>query len=258
MKLSLLFIISLTLSSCFKTADQIRREKTVDTMEAELKQSAKIIADLTTQVQDLKNNQLQASGKIEEINYEQKTKSEEQQKRIENILNQVNEQVQVLIENDKKNQAKIQSLENDIGSLRKYINNVSGTLTKIAGPTKTSSKNKLSTAHRAFEQNKQKRAAKLYKDVLNEGRINANQKNHIHYNLGLLSYWNKKYDEALTYFSKIYTQYPKSSWAPKALIYLARTFKKQKKMDEAIATYSEIMKKYPKSREAKKAKKEIK
>lgn len=258
MKLILLSLISLSLTSCFKTAEQIRREKVVDNMEQELKQSAKIIAELTTRVQTLQNGQMQATGKIEEINHLQETKSLEQQKTTENILNQINEQVQVLIENDKRNQKKISNLDKEVSSLRNYIKSVSGTLTKIAGPTKSSSQNKLQDAHRAFEKNKQDEAAKLYKECLVEGKINARQRNHVYYNLGLMDYWNKRYDSALVSFSKIYTKSPKSSWAPKALIYLARTFKKQKKQDEALATYSELIKKYPKTSEAKKAKKEMK
>ena len=73
-----------------------------------------------------------------------------------------------------------------------------------------------------------------------------------------MSYWNKQYDEALSYFSNIYNKWPKSSWAPRALLQIARTFKKQNKMDEAKATYSEIITNYPKSSEATKAKKENK
>lgn len=258
MKVIITSIILISLTSCFKTAEQIRREKVVDTMELELRQSAKIIADLTTRMQTLQSNQDQASGKLEEINHFQETKTLEQQKSVESILNQINEQVQVLIENDKRNQNKISNLDSEVSGLRKYISSVSGTLTKIAGPTKSSSQNKLQDAHRAFEKNKQSQAIELYKECLSEGKINAREKNHVYYNLGLMDYWNKRYDSALVSFSKIYTQYPSSSWAPKALIYLARTFDKQNKKDEALATYSELIKKYPKTSEAQKAKKEMK
>lgn len=258
MKFLTLGLVVLSLTSCFKTAEQIRREKVVDNMETELRQSAKIIAELTTRVQTLQNNQLQASGKIEEINYNQDAKLSQQQQSIQNILKQINEQVQVLIQNDKKNQNKIADLDSEITKLRKYIDGVTGTLSKMNGPTKSSSQNKLQRAHTAFEKNKQSLAVKLYKECLSEDKINAAQTNHVHFNLGLMDYWNKRYDSALVNFSKIYTKYPSSSWAPRSLLYLARTFDKQKKKDESLATYSELIKKYPKSKQAKKAKKEMK
>ena len=113
-------------------------------------------------------------------------------------------------------------------------------------------------AHKAFEANKQKKAKELYLQVLAEDKVNNAVKNHVFYNLGLLNYWSKKYDDALVYFSKIYTKYPKSSFAPASLLYIGRSFKNQNKTDEAKATFEELIKNYPKSRHAKSAQKELK
>ena len=68
----------------------------------------------------------------------------------------------------------------------------------------------------------------------------------------------KKYDDALVYFSKIYTNYPKSSFAPRSLLYIARCFNKLGKKDESKASYQELIDNYPKSSHAKTAKKEMK
>ncbi|MCT4641924.1 MAG: tetratricopeptide repeat protein [Bacteriovoracaceae bacterium] len=257
--MKLIYLLTLlSLTSCFKTAEDIRREKLVDTMEQRLEQSSRLVADLTTRVQSLQNNQMDASGKIEEMTHLQTTNQKELNESFQKNLLQLQEQIKVLIANDTKNQSQIKSLTKEIASLKKYIGNVTGTLTKIAGPTKATSQSKLQMAHEAFEKNKQKKATKLYKECLSENLVNNAQKNHIYFNLGLMSYWNKKYDDALVSFSKIYTKYPKSRLAHKSLLYIARSFKKKGKKDEALATFSKVTTQYPKSSSAKKAKKEMK
>lgn len=250
-----LLALPLLLSSCFKTAEEIRIEKQRDT---QIKQSSQMVAELTLQVSDLQTKLANTTGQIEEVEHNSKTKTEETTMTFTQTIASLSEQVKILTQENEQNKVKLASLEKDFESQKKYIKSVNRTLGKIAGPTKKSSSNKLKSAHKAFEKNHQKKAIALYLEVLNEGKINARQRNHVRYNLGLLYYWRKDYGNSLTYFSKIYTKYPKSSWASKCLLYIARSFKGQKKLAEANATYSELIAKYPKSSSAKKAKKEVK
>lgn len=255
MKFALLLALSLTLTSCFKTAEEIKREKQ---REIQIQQSSQMIAELTLQVKDLQTKLANATGQIEEIDHNTKTKTEETAMTFTQTIASLSEQVKVLTAENQQNKAKLEALEKEFNSQKKYIKSVNSTLGKIAGPTKKSSSNKLKAAHKAFEKNQQKKAIALYQEVIASGKINARQRNHAQYNLGLLHYWKKDYDNALVYFSKIYTKYPKSSWAPKCLLYIGRSFAKQKKSAEANATFQELIEKYPKSSSAKKAKKEIK
>ncbi len=253
---SLLFLLLLT--SCFKTAEEIRRDKLVDSMSSELQQSSSVIAGLQQRVSELQNKLASTSGQIEEIDYKATTTNQETTKTLTQTIASLSEQINVLTKQSKDNQNEIKRLSREVQGQKKYISKLTGTLTKITGPTKSSSGSLLKRAHKAFEKNKQKEATRLYEEVLASGKINNKQKNHVRYNLGLMNYWNKRYNEALTYFSSIYTKWPKSSWAPRALLQIARTFKKQNKKAEATATYEEIISNYPKSAQAKKAKKEIK
>lgn len=255
MKFISLLTLSMLLTSCFKTAEEIKKEQQRDT---QIKQSSQMVAELTLQVRDLQTKLANATGQIEEVEHNTKTKTEETTMTFTQTIASLSEQVKALSDESKINKTKIAALEVEVESQKKYIKNVNKTLGKIAGPTKRSSSSKLKIAHKAFEKNQQKKATKLYLDVLNSGKINARQKNHVRYNLGLLHYWKKDYNNALVYFSQIYTKYPKSSWAPKCLLYIARSFRGQKKMAESNATYNELIAKYPKSSSAKSAKKEKK
>lgn len=254
LSLTLLFA-TLLLTSCFKTAEEIKREQDVD---QRLSQSSKTIADLNETIQNLKQQITSTSGQIEEIDYKSQKTYQETNKTFSETMIQLTEQVKNLVNENAEMKQQIASLQSDVNSQKKYIKNVTGSLSKIAGPSKSSSTSKLQDAHKAFEKNDKKQAKELYNEVLSEGKINNAQKNHVYFNLGLLNYWDKKYNDAITYFSKIYTKWPKSSFSPRALLYIARSFDKQKKGDEAKAMYQELINKYPTSTHAKTAKKEVK
>jgi TolA-binding protein len=253
LKLLTLLTLSLLFTSCFKTAEEIRRDKKVDEM---IGQSASLTAELQMKMNELQNKLASTSGQIEEIDYKATTNNQETTKTLSQTIASLSEQVKILNKENSDNKAEIQKIQSELDAQKKYVSKLTGTLNKIAGPSKSSSGSKIQDAHKAFEKNDQKEATKLYEQVLAEGKINNRQKNHVRYNLGLMSYWNKKYDDALSYFSSIYTKWPKSSWAPRALLQIARTFKKQNKKAEANATYDEIIQKFASSSEAKKAKEE--
>jgi TolA-binding protein len=254
-KFTNLIIISFLLTSCFKTAEQIKREEAID---LQVSQSARTIRDLSETIQQLKSQINSTSGQIEENDHKRSQKAQEQSLTFSQTVSQLSEQVKILISDNILVKAKLEKIEKDMDAQRKYLKNVTGTLTKISGPTKSSSSSKLKNAHKAFEKNQKKKAKALYQELLNEGKINAAQKNHVYFNLGLLDYWAAKYNKGLVYFSKIYTKYPRSSFSPRSLLYIARSFKKQSKNAEASAMYKELIKNYPSSAHAKTAKKEDK
>lgn len=246
-------LLLLTLSSCFKTAEEIQREKMVD---EQLSQSSKIIAELSAQISELKGGLASTSGQIEEIDYKNKQKSELQVSTFEQSITQLAEQVKILTTENTNTQKEIAKLRSEVKAQKEFIQKVTGTLSQMGGHS-TSGKSTLNLAHQAFEKNQQKKAKELYLQVLNDSKVSNSQKNHVYYNLGLLEFWNKQYDDALVYFSKVYTKFPKSNFAPASLLYIGRSFKQQGKDAEAKATFEELVKNYPKSKHSKSAQKEL-
>ncbi len=243
------------LVSCFKTAEEIERNQMVDQMGVQLEQSAKLVAELTQQVTDLQTRLASTTGQLEEIDHKNQKTTAEQKQTMEQSITQLQEQVKVLSIQASENQKLLTSLQSELDSQKRYSQKVAKTLGKMAkdsrGPT-------IQEAHKFFEKNKLKEAEEAYLFVLDEGKINAAQTNAVRYNLGLINYWNKKYEDAAAYFSKIYTKWPKSSYAPRSLLYIARSMDKSGKSAEAKAVYEELISKYPDSSQAKTATKEIK
>lgn len=256
MKLIILFSLGLILSSCFKTAEEIKREQQID---QQLSQSSKIIADLSNQISELKGGLANTSGQIEELGYHSKQNTDSQATSFNQSITQLSEQVKILMLENEKLKSDMITLSNEFESQKKFIQKVTGTLSEMTGKKKTTNEpsSLVKDADEAFEKNQKEKAKRLYLTVLNENKISAAKKNHVFYNLGLLEYWNNKYDEALVYFSKIYTKYPQSSFAPRSLLYIGLSFKKSNRPEEAKATFQELIKNYPKSKQADSAKKEI-
>ncbi len=247
-------ISTLFLTSCFKTAEEIKRDQQVD---IQLQQSAKIIADLTSQVNELKGSLANTSGQLEEIDYKNQQNKVVESESLSKQIEELRSQITVLKSQLDQQKKDFDNLKSNFNKQNKYIKKVNKTL-KTMGSNDSGSKNLLQAAHKAFEKNQQKKALELYQEVLGENKISAAQRNHVYYNIGLLNFWKKDYNETLIYMSKIYTKYPRSSFASKSLFYIGKAFKAQGKNDEAQATFSELIQKYPKSSQATAAKKEVK
>ncbi|MBD67004.1 MAG: hypothetical protein CME62_17515 [Halobacteriovoraceae bacterium] len=247
-------LLPFLLVSCFKTAEQIKREEQVD---LQLKQSQKLVSELSSQVQVLQNQLAVTTGQIEELDHTSKKQLQDKQQTYAQSLEQINEKLNLIEEDNKKLNEKLVVLQNDVNAQKSYIKKVTGTLSKMSGTSTRSSASQLQEAHKQFEKNNYDKAKDLYLQVLSDGKINNAQKNHVRFNVGLISYMDKKYDEGLVYFSKIYTKWPKSSFAPRSLLYIARSFDKLGKKDEAAASYQELINNYPQSNHAKTAKKEM-
>jgi TolA-binding protein len=252
-----LLSIPLLLTSCFKTAEDIQREKRVN---QQLDQSSRIIAELTSQITELKGGLASTSGQLEELDHKNIKTKEEHQQTFGQSLSQLAEQMKVISEDNAKVKLELQAIKDEQTKQRKFVKKITGTLSSIASgkPAKSKSNSKLKTAHKAFEKNKLKKAKQLYLELLSSKSVNAAQRNHLYFNLGLMEYWNKKYNDALVYFSKIFSKYPRSSFAPRSLLYIARSFKKLNKADEANESFSVLIRDYPKSKHAKTAKEEMK
>lgn len=255
-----LLSISFVLTGCFKTAEQIRREKQIDTMGSQMDQSGHLVAKLTQQVNELQTKLNAFNGQIEELGHNQQMSLNEHLTTLGGNIRSLDEQVKALRLENEENKKHTQRLEKELQENKAYIQKVNSTLETLSKPQASVKKKAtdIQAAHSAFEKSDMKTAENIYLQVLEEGKINAAQRNHVWFNLGLINYNRKTYEESLVYFSKIYAGYPQSSWAPRALLYMARSLGNLKKSNESKGAYQEIIKKFPDSPHAKTAKEEMK
>jgi TolA-binding protein len=244
-----ILVIIATLAGC-KTREDIVREQKVENMSYQMQDSQKLNADFTVRLQNLEERLSEVSGKAEENQHQT-------QKSIDTRIQSIEEKI-TLMEASQKSQAEgLNELSEKLASQEKYIDEVLGTLKNLSGKGKSKSK-KLSDYEDAmadYKRGRYKSAKSKLSALLNNKSLSGSQKTRVIHNLGMIAYMDKENESALTYFSQLFTQYPKSGYNKNGMLFLAKTFNRIGKKEEAKQTLSELIKLWPKARQVKEAKK---
>ena len=246
LKVGLFSLIAFTFQSC-KTAEQIKREKLVDTMAFQIKETQTLNAGRTVKMQQIEDLLTKLQGRLEQSVYSQKQAQEIEIRKIES-------DVAVLKENFATMQNQMDKISRDLTEQKQYINKVLKLLKTATAPPLTPY-NKAMSSYRKKQYTK---AKPLLLKLLNNKKIKGNKRARVYHNLGMVSFIKKDYQKALVYFSKLYTNYPKASYNSNGLLYLGKSFQKLKQIEQARQTFKELIEKYPKSSSAKNAKKILK
>ena len=253
MKFLLVTLLALSAVSCLKTAEQVKREQRVDNMSQQLSDSQNIVADMTVMMKGLQQQIDQLSGKVEELQHQQKSLNGADLQGMNENLNLLRQQVQALNDNQKKQ-------NDELLQQRAFIEKVTDKLGKMGAQRsdspKKNPKNDIETARTLIRKKKYADARELLEGLVDNSDVTPGDQNKALHSLGMIEYEQNNYEKGLVFFSKIYTKYPKSSLAPDSLLYIARSLVKLGKKEEAKQAFSEVVSNYPESSSAKTAKKE--
>ncbi len=258
MKFIFLSIFTLAMTSCLKTTEEIRKE---ENLSKQLEQAQKFDKDFLIQVQDLQQKVDAYQGRFEEVEHKQFQHDLQNKEKMEQFMQQMNEQMSALKVISENNQKAISALQESMKQQSQFIQKVtkslSGIKTTTPAPSSGNPLKQLDEAHSLFEKKKYAQAAELYENLLGSNKLGAAKANSALLNLGIIRYNQKKYSDALTHLSKIYTRWPRSSKAPSALYHIGLCFKAMKQNDEAKESFDQVVKKYSKNAIAKKAKEQL-
>lgn len=238
----------LLLSGCLKTAEQVRRERHMDDMGEQLKDSQNLVADLTVMLKSLQQQIDQLNGKIEEVQHQQggmKTMHED--------LMHIQQQVTSLTETQKTQSTELTEQRGFIEKVTAKLGQLSSGSSRSSTPSKKNTKDDIQEARALIKKHKWDEARPILESVLNDGETSAADRNKAMHALGLLEYGRKNYDKALVFFSKIYTKYPKSSLAPDSLLHIGLSLQHLGKKSEAQQAFEEVKNSYPGTSSAKEA-----
>jgi TolA-binding protein len=251
----LFFIVSL--SSCLRTAEQIERDKMVDSMAVGLKQNQSMAAEMVVRFKEFETKINELNGKIEESNYQIEQSLGKKQDQENKEIAQLKELVNTLNKNYQKQSKELAELKVKMKEQDGYIKKVNKTLKKLTNTKAPSVDKRYKSAIALYEKKKFKKAEEIFLDIVDEKKLSASRRNRVLQSLGMISYRSKRYEEAIVFFSRIYTNYPKSSFAPFALLNIGKSLKNIGEKDQAKVSFSELLNKYPKSKHAQKAKSEL-
>lgn len=252
---SLLILITLiSLSSC-KTQEEIQREKIVDTMSLQMVEGQRLDADINVRVQQIEEALSAVSGKIEESSYNEMEGTKKQFKALIeklNALESVSETYKKLAE---KNEKEIDSLRGTLADQKIYLEKVLTGIAKITdGPnSKTPKADPYTQAMQDYSRGKYQKALPVLVSLLENHSLQKNKRARVIHNLGMISFINNKNQDALVYFSKLFTEDPSSTYNANGLLFLAKTFVRLDQKDQAKQSLQQMIKKFPKHKKAKEA-----
>ncbi len=243
--------------SC-KTAEQIEREQAMDRLDGEVKSSLKTNADLVSRITKLEENLGQVTGQFEEKDYEKRKVLFTEMRKLEAKILILEDSNKILSDEMKKVQASQQEQ-------KQYLEKVLSTLSSMnASASKSSAKSEkkkdqsspYQEAMKLYGDGKYAESKTLLLDLANSEK--GNKLARVMHNLGMISFMDKKDDEALVYFSKLYANHPKSDFTPNGLLYMSKVLSRQGKKEEAKSALNELIKTYPGHKKAKEASELIK
>lgn len=245
--LTLLFI-SITLIGC-KTQEEIAQGQMVENLNLQVSESQKLTAESTVRMQQLEERMNNITGQVEESGHQRQTSTQNQIKELKDKL--------VLIEERNKTlNTDVANIKKSLEEQRVYLDKVLKSLTKIS-KTKAPKK-KLSPydeAMRSYKKGRYKTAKGKLQALLNGKKVKGSKRARVLHNLGMSSYLLKEDDQALIFFSKLFTDYPKSSFNKNGLLFLGKSFKRLNKKEEAKQTLGELISRFPKAKQVTEAKK---
>ena len=249
MKKLIIIASLLTIASC-KTQEQIRREKLVNTMSMQLGENQKLSADTIVRIQELEERLNHLQGNIDTKTYEGQEKRQSLTERIQ-ALEELQESLNIKI---KEQDDKMTLIQN---KLKKQDDLIEEVLSALKEKGSSAKKTKTLSPYEEAMANYKKRNYKLARPQLEkllEGKLSSNARPRVIHNLGMISFREKRYDDASTYFSKLFTEHPTSIYNPNGLIHLAKTFKAQGDVEQAKETLNLMLSKFPKHHRVKIAK----
>ncbi len=233
-----------------KTREDIAREQMVNQISGQVKDGQKLNANFTQRLQELESQVSNISGQSEESQHETKTALTQQ-------MRQLVERINVLETNQK-------DLTDKAAAREQYIQEVLGELKKLTGKggsSKGKKGKKLSdyeSAMNDYKRGRYKSAKSKLEALLTAKRVSGAGKARTIHNLGMIAYIQKDNNAALTYFSKLFTEMPKSGYNKNGLLFLAKTFKRLNQSEEMKQTLNELITRWPKAKQSSEAKKLLK
>lgn len=252
--LSFFLLLALTVS-CIKTAEQVNREKRIDSMTTQLSDSQGLVADLVGQMKDMQSQLDKMNGRIEEM--EHKNANLDPQ-----AMNKMNDSINLMKSQQETEATQLQQIQAELKDQKAFLEKLMASLSKNEGNNsgksqKKSAKSELAHALELIKNNSYSDARNILEELIDHDDLTPGDHNKVFHGLGKVEYYTKNHEKSLVYFSKIFSKYPKASLAPSSLLFIGRNLEKMKKKDEAKEAFAKVVEDYPGTPEAKEAKKEM-
>lgn len=215
-----LLIFLLVLSAC-KTQEDIQREQMVDNLAVQIVEGQKLSADYTVKISDLQERINDLQGRLEEKGYQKNQLHEQENKEIKERISIIEEQIKLFREKQESFTKEFETIKKTQKEQNDYLQKLLQSLKKKGSRPKTLSatyKNGLSEYRKANYDS----AKNIFLKLIDNKKIQGKTRAHVLHNLGMIAYIDKDYKSSKTYFSKLYTEFPKSSYNKNGLLFFGQ------------------------------------
>ncbi len=120
-----LFAILIMTTGCIKTADQVNREKKLDHISEQVKDSQGLVADMANMLRDMQGQLDKQHGKMEELEHKI---SGGDLKQMNDTLNLMKTQNETLVEENKQLKTQMNTLQEEMKGQRVFMEKVTKSL----------------------------------------------------------------------------------------------------------------------------------
>lgn len=237
--LTLLISILPSLTGC-KTQAQIRREQQMENLTRQVSQSQKLSADTTIRLQNMEERINHLHGALEESGYAGEIKRQESLAQIEGRIDNLEQSQNDILK-------KFEETQKQLDAQRSYLDQVLETLKDLSsgGDLKKKSTDELySEAVRLYRAGEYGKSRTYFLEVLDRG-VEGQTLAHSYHNMGMVEYIAGRDDDALVYFSRLFTEFPDSGYNRNGLLFMAKAFERKGQKAEARQALQQLINRFP-------------
>lgn len=231
-----------------QTQEDIQRDQKLQNLQSQIEDRQSLYSTYTDRIQALEERLSGVTGKVEESEFERNQKIGG---KLENFEERIKALEESLIEIKETQKAQGDYIKKVLDSLEKMSK-------KTSKASRSKKKSPFANAMSHYRSGRYKTAKQELLELVGDKKLNADQRANVLHNLGMIAFMDKEDDKALVYFSKLFTQYPKSAYIRNGLLFLGKTFQRSGQTAEAKETFNQLISEFPKTRQGLEAKKILK
>jgi TolA-binding protein len=261
--LTCVLVSPFVLTSCLKTAAEIQREQEVEQALVSARESNSIVAEMTAKNKELQEQMSVLQGRVDEV--QQKLNAQGGTNAAANTTQNTEQFLKLVadVEELKTQNAKLQKAQEENQEyIKKLESLVKGLTTQPIDASTFENKDKtkevtIEDAEKLLGDKKYNEVLAACKELLNS-KATDGKKNRCRFAQGIAHKELKQFDEGLLSLSQIYTDWPKSTLAPNALLEISHILELKGQSKESQLMLKKLINEYPKTNAAKDAKKLVK
>lgn len=227
-------------ASCATQEDIDRRERMERAME-QVREQQGLLAQAIARTQSVEERVAAVTGRVDEVRHDG-------ERAYGDGISALSARVDALEESQRRIE---EALDEQSGYVRKVIE----TLDKMGKKSRRPSSSPYDQAMRNYRRGRYKTAKGQLLGLLEDKGVKGSRRARVLHNLGMIAHMDEDDEQALVYFSKLFTEQPGSAYNKNGLLFLAKSFGRLGREDRMRSVLGELLSKFPDAKQAPEARK---